>query len=66
MTEKIDDARLTEIVAQNIRDSLGFESDDLSSQMRDNLARYEGEGYGDERQRTRMRLNRLRITLITF
>ena len=50
MTEKIDDARLTEIVAQNIRDSLGFESDDLSSQMRDNLARYEGEGYGDERE----------------
>ena len=50
MTEKIDDARLTEIVAQNIRDSLGFEGDDLSSQMRDNLARYEGEGYGDERE----------------
>ena len=50
MTEKIDDARLTEIVSQNIRDSLGFEGDDLSSQMRDNLARYEGEGYGDERE----------------
>ena len=49
MAEKVDDAQLTSIVANSIRDSLGYEGDDLSSNFRDNLARYEGAAYGDER-----------------
>ena len=49
MAEKVDDDQLTSIVANSIRDSLGYEGDDLSSNFRDNLARYEGAAYGDER-----------------
>ena len=49
MAEKVDDDQLTSIVANSIRDSLGYEGDDLSANFRDNLARYEGAAYGDER-----------------
>ena len=49
MAEKVDDDQLTSIVANSIRDSLGYEGDDLSSNFRDNLARYEGAACGDER-----------------
>ena len=38
------------IVAGQIRGALGFDHDQLSSRRADNLARYEGEFYGDERE----------------
>jgi hypothetical protein len=49
MVEKVDDDQLTSIIANSIRDSLGYEGDELSANFRDNLARYEGAPYGDER-----------------
>ncbi len=50
MVDSVDDDQLTAIIASNIRDSLGYESDQLAATRTDNLARYEGEAYGDERE----------------
>ena len=50
MAKKSDqDDKLTQIVANAISDSLGYDGDELNTNMRDNLARYEGAPYGDER-----------------
>jgi len=37
------------IVASQIKGSLGYDADQLSNMRADNIARYEGESYGDER-----------------
>jgi len=49
MAEKVDDEQLKAIVASQIRGALGFDSDQLSAKRADNIERYEGEPYGDER-----------------
>lgn len=47
--ETLDEERLAEIISSSIRESAGFDGDELSSTRTDNLARYQGEEYGDER-----------------
>ncbi len=49
MKTKVSDEKLKSIVASHIKASLGYETDELSQQRRDNLERYEGEPYGNER-----------------
>lgn len=47
--ERMDDDRLASIIGSQIRDSAGYEGDDLSYTRTDSLARYQGEEYGDEK-----------------
>lgn len=50
MPEPMDDSRLEALIASHIRGALGYDADTLSNERADNIARYEGEPYGDERQ----------------
>lgn len=49
MPERMDEDQLRGIVASHIRGALGYDADQLSGQRADNLERYEGEPYGNER-----------------
>lgn len=49
MPERMDEDQLRGIVASQIRGALGYDADQLSGQRADNLERYEGEPYGNER-----------------
>jgi hypothetical protein len=49
MAEPMDEDRLKALLANYIRGALGYDADALSSERSDNLARFEGEAYGDER-----------------
>lgn len=49
MPERMDDSRLGQLIANQIRGALGYDADTLSNDRADNIARYEGEPYGDER-----------------
>jgi hypothetical protein len=48
--ERLTDDQITGIVASQIRGALGYDADQLSEKRADNLARYEGDYYGDERE----------------
>lgn len=48
MADRLDEDRLRAIVASQIRGALGYDSDQLSGMRADNIARYEGEPYGNE------------------
>lgn len=50
MPERMDEDRLGQLIANYIRGALGYDADTLSNDRADNIARYEGEPYGDERQ----------------
>jgi len=47
--KRMDDERLASVIGSQIRDSAGYEGDDLSYTRTDSLARYQGEEYGDEK-----------------
>jgi hypothetical protein len=47
--ERLDDDQIRAIVASQIKSAHGYDSDALSGKRTDNLERYEGEPYGDER-----------------
>lgn len=49
MPEALDDNRIRSIVAAQIKGALGYDADQLSANRSDNIARYEGEPYGNER-----------------
>lgn len=49
MPERMTEDDLRQLVASHIKGALGYDSDQLSAIRSDNLERYEGELYGDER-----------------